>query len=85
MEGMTHGVLAPLVVSLAIALGARLVDSNTDSALLKENIQVTKELRDSMVDLKLKLGVFGERYITREELNTRIKELSNGPRSSDHN
>ena len=78
MDGLINGVLAPLVVSLAIAFGARFVDSSTDSAFLKENIEVTKALKDSMVDLKIQLSIFGERYVTREELNNRIKEVANG-------
>lgn len=78
MDGLINGVVAPLVISLAIALGARYVDSSTDSAFLKENIEVTKALKDSMVDLKIQLSIFGERYVTREELNNRIKEMANG-------
>lgn len=78
MDGLVNGVLAPLVVSLAIAFGARFVDSSTDSAFLKENIEVTKALKDSMVDLKIQLSVFGERYVTREELNSRMREVKDG-------
>ena len=68
----------PVFLSLSIALGAQFVSNSTDSAFLRQNIEVTRQLSDTLKQLEISLSVFQERYPTRTEVEQRIKEAING-------
>lgn len=68
----------PLAVSAVVALGGQFVRSSTDSEYLRDNINATKELASAVGKLEVKLGIFSERYITRQELEAKLKEAKHG-------
>lgn len=68
----------PLAVSAVVALGGQFVRSSTDSEYLRDNVNATKELASAVGKLEVKLGIFSERYVTRDELDRKIKEAKNG-------
>lgn len=68
----------PLMVSAVVALGGQFVRGSTDSEFLKENITATKELASAVGKLEVKLGIFSERYVTRQELEAKLKEAKHG-------
>lgn len=77
MDGLVN-LLAPIALSVMAVLGTQYVSNNTDSKFLERNIEVTGELVRSINELNIKVAVFNERFVTREELNSRLKELPNG-------
>lgn len=77
MDGLAN-LLAPIALSVMAVLGTQYVSNNTDSSFLKQNIEVTGKLVESINELNIKVAVFNERFVTRDELNARLKELPNG-------
>lgn len=77
MEGLLN-FLGPVVISLLAVLGTQYVNNHTDSKFLEKNIEATGELVRSINELNIKVAVFSERFVTRDELNSRLKESSNG-------
>lgn len=78
MESLMNGLGLPVLISVLIAAGAQFVRNDTDSAFLKQNIEATQELSKTMKALEIKIGVFGERYVTRDELERKMKEWPHG-------
>lgn len=64
-----------LVVSLFVSLGMSWKEADTQKRLLEDNMAVTKELALAVTELRVQLAVFGERYISREEFEKKIKEV----------
>lgn len=62
-----------LVVSLFVSLGMYWKEADTQKRLLEDNMAVTKELALAVTELRVQLAVFGERYISREEFEKKIK------------
>lgn len=62
-----------LVVSLFVSLGMSWKEADTQKRLLEDNMAVTKELALAVTELRVQLAVFGERYISREEFEKKIK------------
>ena len=62
-----------LVVSLFVSLGMSWKEADTQKRLLEDNLAVTKELALAVTELRVQLAVFGERYISREEFEKKIK------------
>ena len=77
MEGLLN-FLGPVVISLLAVLGTQYVNNHTDSKFLEKNIEATGELVRSINELNIKVAVFSERFVTRDELNSRLKEHPNG-------
>lgn len=71
-------VAIPLVVSSVLALGGQYVASSKQALLLEQNIQATSELSRAVTDLRLQMAIFGEKYVTREELKRELKEITHG-------
>lgn len=71
-------VAIPLVVSSVLALGGQYVASSKQAILLEQNIKATSELSKAVTDLRLQMAIFGEKYVTREELKRELKEVKNG-------
>ncbi len=62
-----------LVVSLFVSLGMSWKEADTQKRLLEDNMAVTKDLVLAVTELRVQLAVFGERYISREEFEKKIK------------
>lgn len=62
-----------LVVSLFVSLGMSWKEADTQKRLLEDNMAVTKDLALAVTELRVQLAVFGERYISREEFEKKIK------------
>lgn len=77
MEGLLN-FLGPVVISLLAVLGTQYVNNHTDSKFLEKNIEATGELVRSINELNIKVAVFSERFVTRDELNSRLKETPHG-------
>lgn len=61
MEQMINGIGLPLLVSVAISMGSQFLQNNTDSALLKENIEATKGLTEAVIQLRSDMAVVKDR------------------------
>lgn len=72
-------VVTALVISAVVSVGISLKEQEVQKVLLQENMKVTKELALAVTDLRIQLATFGERYITREELEKKLnKEPTDG-------
>lgn len=65
-----------IVVSLSISaiavVGNIAYTAAVQSRLLEQNMTATENLSKAVVDLRIQLSVFGERYVTREELERKL-------------
>lgn len=61
MDSLINGFGLPLLVSLAVAVGGQYMQSNTDSVLLRENIEATKALTSAVIELKTDMAVVRDR------------------------
>lgn len=68
-------VIPALVVSAAISGSTAIINQGMQGRLLEDNINATRELSKTMTDLRLQLGVFSERYVTREELDRKLSKV----------
>ena len=72
-------VVTALVISAVVSVGISIKEQEIQKVLLEENMKVTKELALAVTDLRIQLATFGERYITREELEKKLnKEPTDG-------
>lgn len=68
----------PLVVTAVVFLFSYFMNSKAQTALLGQNIKTTELLAEAVNELRLQLGIFGERYVTRDELDRKLREYYNG-------
>lgn len=68
----------PIIVSAVLALGGQYISATKQSVLWEQNITATSDLAKAVTDLRLQMAVFGEKYVTREELKRELKEVRNG-------
>ena len=76
-------VAVALVVSAVISTGVSVSKQQTYERLLEDNLKVTSELASAVNKLETGLAVFGERYITRKELESTLDKREgdySGPR-----
>lgn len=71
-------VVTALVISAVISTGISIAKQQTQERLLEDNMKVTKELALAVTELRVQLAVFGERYVTREELEKKLKGGKDG-------
>jgi hypothetical protein len=64
-----------LVVSAIISATTAITTQQVHGRLLEDNIEATKQLSGAVTDLRLQLGIFSERYVTREELEKRLRDF----------
>lgn len=69
-------VVTALVISAVVSVGISIKEQEVQKVLLEENMKVTKELALAVTDLRIQLATFGERYITREELEKKLNKES---------
>ena len=69
-------VITALVISAVVSVGISIKEQEVQKVLLQENMKVTKELALAVTDLRIQLATFGERYITREELEKKFNKES---------
>lgn len=73
-------ILPALAISAIVSGGTAVMNQQVHGRLLEDNIKATHELSNVMQELRFQLGVFSERYVTREELDRRLERVggSNG-------
>lgn len=90
-RNLANSVVMPIAVSMILGVGSvmyNVVMNNstqqktveTMQELLKSNIASTNRLSDAVQDLRLQMGVFGEKYVTRSELERTVQRLENFPK-----
>lgn len=67
-----------LLVSAVVVVGNSVISQNVQQEKLEQNIKATESATTQMRSLELSLAIFQERYITRAELEQRLRELRNG-------
>uniref|UniRef100_A0AAU6W0J9 Uncharacterized protein n=2 Tax=unclassified bacterial viruses TaxID=12333 RepID=A0AAU6W0J9_9VIRU len=88
---LTKNVSTSVAVSIVLGVGSvmyNVVMNNstqqktveTMQELLKSNIGATNKLSDAVQDLRYQMGVFGEKYVTRAELERTIQRLDEFPK-----
>lgn len=65
-------ILIPLTVSAIAVVGNVVYTAGIQQKLLQQNMEATENLSKAVVDLRIQLSVFGERYVTREELERKL-------------
>lgn len=65
-------VITALVISALVSFGLSLRETDTQRRLLEDNVKVTHNLAIAVTELRVQLAVFGEKYVTREELERRL-------------
>lgn len=65
-------ILIPLAVSAIAVVGNVVYTAGIQQKLLQQNMEATENLSRAVVDLRIQLSVFGERYVTREELERKL-------------
>ena len=69
-------IISSLVVSGVMVVGSGYVNSSVSQELLTRNIKATEDLSHSVRALEISVAVFAERYPTRVELESKLKEAS---------
>lgn len=72
LSDVAKSIIIPLAVSAIAVVGNVVYTSGVQGELLKQNIEATGSLSKAVVDLRIQLSVFGERYVTREELERKL-------------
>jgi hypothetical protein len=77
---VVKSILPALAISAIVSGGTAVMNQQVHGRLLEDNIKATQDLSRVMQDLRFQLGIFSERYVTREELDRRLEKLggSNG-------
>lgn len=65
-------IIIPLTVSAIAVVGNVVYTAGIQQKLLQQNMEATENLSKAVVDLRIQLSVFGERYVTREELERKL-------------
>jgi len=80
--------MTPIISNIVVALGAAFVISATsaitldwknqslDSTFLAQNTAAVKDLTNAVRELQINQAVFTEKYITRTELDTRLRGMN---------
>lgn len=76
--------LTGAVLAAALASGATMyANQHTNTTLITQLTTATEKLSDAVVELRIAVGAQNEKFVTKDELHVRIKELKeelkNGP------
>ena len=74
---MAKQVTIPLLVSIVMCVGNLVYTSGIQQTVLEQNTKVTAQLSKAVTDLRLQMAIFGEKYVTREELERKLEKRSN--------
>lgn len=78
MRQMISNVLVAVATAFIISAGSALALGWKDQAVsdtgLRQNTDAIKELTQSVRELQITTAVFGERYVTKSELESKLKE-----------
>lgn len=66
-------IIISLTVSAIAVVGNVVYTAGIQQKLLQQNMEATENLSKAVVDLRIQLSVFGERYVTREELERKLQ------------
>lgn len=75
LEDIAKQVIIPLIISAVMVTASSVYNAGTQKVLLENNIQVTSNLTTAVQDLRLQMAIYGEKYITREELERKLAPL----------
>lgn len=73
LTDLAKSILIPLTISAIAVVGNVVYSAGVQSKLLEQNIEATSKLSSAVVDLRVQLSIFGERYVTREELERKLQ------------
>lgn len=73
LTDLAKSILIPLTISAIAVVGNVVYSAGVQSKLLEQNIEATSKLSNAVVDLRVQLSIFGERYVTREELERKLQ------------
>ena len=62
------------VISAASAMTVDWKNQEVDSNFLRQNTEAVKELTSAVKELQINQAIFIERYVTRSELESKLKE-----------
>lgn len=65
-------IVVPLVISAIMCVANLVYTSGVSLQALENNIRVTAELSKAVTDLRVQMAIFGEKYVTREELDRKL-------------
>lgn len=74
MSNILTAVVTAFLVSAGSALAIGWKDQGIDSTFLKQNTEAIKELTIVVKEVQINQAVFVERYVTKGELESRLKE-----------
>lgn len=75
LEEVSKQIAIPLVVSLFMGVFSVLWNAGTQKTLLEQNIVATSELSKAVVDLRLQMAIYGEKFATKEQLQQTEQRL----------
>ena len=75
LSDVMQQVLGALSVSLVITCVGAYISLKIQGESLKRTTHAVEELTKAVSDLKTSLGIFSEKYITREEFERKIEKL----------
>lgn len=78
MNNFVIGLLTAFTISVAGAMTLDWKDQAVQGTILEQNTQAIRELTQAVRDLQIKQATDGERFITRSEFETKLKENHNG-------
>ena len=72
LKDTLKSIIPALLVSAVVTVTGSITTQKVDSRLLEDNIKATQELSKAVQDLRYLMGVFSERYVTRDELDNKL-------------
>lgn len=75
IQNVIVAVTTAFIVSAGSSLAIGWKDQAIDATLLKSNTDAVKELTQSVKELQISQAIFSEKFITRGELESKLKEL----------
>lgn len=67
-----------LTISAVVSVSGLFYSTGTQKALLEKNIEVTEQIEQAIVDLRIQNAVSAEKFVTRDQLKQELKELRHG-------
>ncbi len=67
-----NSILPALITSAIISGGTAIMNQSVQSRLLEDNIEATKTLSESIVGLKVQVGILNEKFVTKDEFNFKM-------------
>lgn len=72
---MTVGIVSALAISSIAVMATSWSDLRIIKEVVAENTRSNKELQKTLSQLQIQMAMFSERYITRDELDSKLDKL----------